>query len=351
MGIEYLGNKKQLEKFLMQYMDPYISTGKTFFDLFSGSGSVSMMAKKRGANVISNDFMVFSTCMTKAILENDSSPRFEGLHDLLSLTDADPYMQVLDYLNALNGKEGFIFSHYSPASLISDGVERMYFTEVNAKKIDAIRLQIERWTDRLKPEEKALLIADLIDGVAGVSNIAGTYGCYMKYWKEKALSPIRLCKRELVDSCYGQSFITVNGLANDVISSYKADVVYMDPPYTKRQYSAYYHILETITLYDTPRIFGKTGLREWKSKSSDYCYKRKAGKALNDLLGKANSPYFVMSYNNEGQIEHETILEIMTCYGKVRYYEQPYKRYKSNSGSSKPDEVIERLYILEIENK
>lgn len=351
MGIEFLGNKKQLEDFLMQYLTPYISAGKTFFDLFSGCGSVSLMAKKRGANVISNDFMFFSTCMTKALLENNNTPCFSGLKKYLTLSENDPYSQVIEYLNSIGGYEGFIYSHYSPASQQYDGVKRMYFTEENAKKIDAIRMQIEQWSEVLKPNEKALLIADLLDGVSGVSNIAGTYGCYMKYWKKKAITPIRLCKRELVESFPGQSFTTINGLANEVVSMYDADLIYMDPPYTKRQYSAYYHILETIALYDSPTIFGKTGLRNWRKQSSDYCYKSKASKALNDLLGKVNSPFFAMSYSNEGQIEHDKILDIMEEYGKVEYHEQPYKRYKSNNRVTNVDGVIERLYILELAKK
>ena len=348
MGIEFLGNKKQLEGFLMDNLSPYILRGKLFMDLFSGSGSVSMMMKKQGLNVIANDFLFFSSMMTKAVLENGDSPQFNGLKKVLSLRDADPYGQVIHYLNSLCGEEGFIFAHYSPASLAMDGIARMYFTEENAKKIDAVRNQIELWTENLLPEEKALLISDLLDAVSGVSNIAGTYGCYMKFWKKKALCPMNLSKRELIEPCTEQRFLTLNAYSNDIVSEYKADVIYMDPPYTKRQYSAYYHILETIALNDSPNIFGKTGLRDWKKKSSDYCYKRKASKALADLLDKANCQYFVMSYNNEGQIEHEEILRLMKKHGQVSYYETPYRRYKRNTRNAKADEVMERLYILEM---
>ena len=40
-----------------------------------------------------------------------------------------------------------------------------------------------------------------------------------------------------------------------------ADTVYLDPPYTKRQYAAYYHILETISLGDEPIVEGICGIR------------------------------------------------------------------------------------------
>lgn len=34
-------------------------------------------------------------------------------------------------------------------------------------------------------------------------------------------------------------------------------VVYADPPYSRAQYSRYYHLLETLILYDYPEISGK----------------------------------------------------------------------------------------------
>lgn len=348
MSIDFLGNKKQLEAFLMDNLAPYITPGKTFFDLFSGSGSVSLMIKKRGMNVIANDFMFFSSTMTKAILENGGDPRFDGLKNEIEINEEDSYGSVISYLNSLEGEDGFIYKHFSPAALEYDGIERMYFTIDNARKIDAIRNKIETWSDLIRPEQKALLILDLLEAVSGVSNIAGTYGCYMKYWKEKALSPICLQKSNLVNPIEDQTFATYNRYANDIISEYDADIIYMDPPYTKRQYSAYYHILETIALADSPSIIGKTGLRDWRQKSSDYCYKRKAPNALQDLLEKARGSIFVMSYNNEGQIPHDVIMNIMKEHGKVLFYETPYRRYKSNNKNAKADEVIERLYILEM---
>ena len=36
----------------------------------------------------------------------------------------------------------------------------------------------------------------------------------------------------------------------------KADIVYIDPPYNSRQYSRFYHVLETLTKWDKPELFG-----------------------------------------------------------------------------------------------
>ena len=84
--------------------------------------------------------------------------------------------------------------------------------------------------------------------------------------------------------------------ANELVGRVEAPIIYADPPYTKRQYSAYYHILETIARNDRPEIGGKTGLRNWKEHSSRYCYRRSAGKALEELLEREpyEAPRFIL---------------------------------------------------------
>lgn len=349
MGIEFLGNKKQLESFILGSMEKVIDNScHTFFDLFSGTGSVSAALKRAGYNVIANDFLSFTSCLTRAILCNNREPDFAGLKEVLkdSYLEYDPYGAVLHYLNQLSGREGFVYKNYSPASIRFSDVTRMYFTEENAKKIDGVRMAIEEWSPMLTTDEKCLLIADLIYATSAVSNVAGTYGCYIKRWKANALKELVLTKSLIIP---GKATYTVHCEdANEIVKKYSVDVIYADPPYTKRQYSAYYHILETIACYDDPVISGTTGLRDWKAAASDYCYKRKAPRALQNLLSNMKCKYFVLSYSNEGQISHEDILELMKPYGHVTVFEMPYRRYKSNTLKQKNDGVTERLYILKM---
>jgi adenine-specific DNA-methyltransferase len=51
-----------------------------------------------------------------------------------------------------------------------------------------------------------------------------------------------------------QEHIIFNEDINFLITKTSHDVVYLDPPYNARQYSANYHILETIAKYDNPQI-------------------------------------------------------------------------------------------------
>ena len=293
-----------------------------------------------------NDFLTCCAVMTKAILLNDGAPEFRGLREaapeiFAGESTRSPYERVLAYLNRLEGREGFIYGNYSPASLEQCEYERMYFTRENARKIDDVRETIAEWSGLLEEREEALLIADLLFAVSAVSNIAGTYGCYIK--------PLWLTPRRFTAG--GGGHTVWNCDANELVGRVEAPIIYADPPYTKRQYSAYYHILETIARNDRPEIGGKTRLRNWKEHSSRYCYRRSAGKALEELLERARCQYFFLSYNSDGQIPHEEIRSIMARFGETRYWEVPYKRYKSNSAVSRKPPLTERLYLADLRER
>lgn len=55
-----------------------------------------------------------------------------------------------------------------------------------------------------------------------------------------------------------------------MINDVSGDILYLDPPYTKNQYSVQYHLLETIALYDNPEIKGVTGARDTSGLSSNF---------------------------------------------------------------------------------
>ena len=62
--------------------------------------------------------------------------------------------------------------------------------------------------------------------------------------------------------------------ANSLIKRIEGDILYLDPPYNSRQYSANYHLLNTIADYKSFTPKGKTELREYNK--SNYCSKAKS---------------------------------------------------------------------------
>ena len=134
----------------------------------------------------------------------------------------------------------------------------------------------------------------------------------------------------------------------ELLENYPYDIIYLDPPYNQRQYAPNYHILETIAKYDSPTIKGVVGMRNYDNQKSNFCNKTKALNDLELICKSKNYKYILLSYNCEGIMPQNSILEIMQKYGDVKIEEYDYPRYKSNNnGKSKYKKFIkEQLYIL-----
>lgn len=348
MAIEYLGHKQQLLPFLMPLFDS-IGGGRPTkaVDLFCGTGSVSGALREAGWAVHANDTLSLCVVMTSALLLNPAAPDFAGIPDARGDGHGTRYAQVLASLQALPPEEGYCWRTFSPASARFEDVTRQYFTAENAARVDAIRAQIQRWRPWLTAGEHALLLRSLVEAVNAVSNIAGTYGCYMKHWKRRAKKPLTLSPLSLSAGGLPAARHAVSQEDAAAAAAVEATVAYADPPYTKRQYAAYYHVLETIIRDDRPVPAGSTGLRDWAQDASDWCYKRRAPAALEQLLGALASPHLLLSYNEDGQIPHERILDILRRHGRVTVHEHTHRRYKSSDLDHKGNQLIERVYHLE----
>jgi adenine-specific DNA-methyltransferase len=130
----------------------------------------------------------------------------------------------------------------------------MYFSDENAMKCDAIRIQIEKWREEkiISEEEYYFLLASLLENVDKVANTASVYGAFLKNLKKSAqnifqLKPANFYLNDDENKVYNLD-------VNDLIKNTSHDVVYLDPPYNTRQYGANYHLLETIAKYDNPKI-------------------------------------------------------------------------------------------------
>lgn len=323
MGYRYIGSKARIADEIIEYIKETatIEPGGYFVDAFSGTGAVAERASQIGWPVYVNDMMKNAVIMSEArLLSLDDVPfdYFGG------------YEEVIRILNSLIGEEGFIWKEYSPASMRFQLNERRYFTEENAKKIDAISATIHGWKDRniISHQEFVLLLSDLIQAVNNVANIAGTYGCFLSRWTANAKESLSLSTSLL------KKTRTIYKTSNcDVfnVESHPGDIVYLDPPYTKRQYASYYHILETIVCGDQPEVSGVSGLRPWKDKASVFCYKSKALNALSELILKQKANRTILSYSNDGHIRLEELVDRLSLYGEVVLVElKTIGRYRPN---------------------
>jgi adenine-specific DNA-methyltransferase len=314
-------------------------------DVFCGTAAVSQALSAAGCRVVASDHLRLCVVLAEAALLAPAQPAFLGLRgEILRAGGTSWYESALAALQREPPKAGFIHATYSPASAASGEHERRYFTADNAARIDTIRSRIEEWSSRLTRGERSVLLRDLVVAANRVSNTAGTYGCFLKEWKPRALQPLQLVT--CVGMHGGRGHEVFHRDATQAAHTQDVDALYLDPPYTKRQYAAYYHVLETIVVGDRPRVDGVTGLRPWKERDSDFCHRRRAPQALRDLIRGVNVAKLFLSYSDDGHIEHETIIEILRSRGKVRWWEQPTRRYRSSSLRQQRAVVHERLYAL-----
>ena len=333
MTLNYIGSKKSLLNFIEAVLNcNKISKKKqTFGDLFAGTGIVGQyFFDKYKYKIVSNDLEKYSYIINTAFLKcNYTKPL--GIY--------------IKKLNLLEGIEGLVYKTYSPGCPQEN---RMFWTKENAKKIDAIREEIEiyKTNGKIDDDQYNFLLASLITSADKVANIASVYGAFLKKFKPSALKEFEL-KPVHILNC--RKKLAQNKILNDDIKNVteRCDIIYLDPPYNNRQYGANYFPLNFIAQYDENiEIRGKTGLFDYNK--SKYCVKKEVKQEFKNLLEilMPNTKYLLLSYNNEGLMNHAEISEILLKYGNVKLYKHKYKKFKSNK-SNPDDSVIEYIFFLE----
>ena len=339
--MRYIGGKSLLISNIINTVKYYVGDNAKVIDAFAGSGIVSLKLKESGYKVISNDIMYFPYVMIKGFLENNTEPYFNkisrsGLYEVLNfLNTADVYS------TGFTDDDFFVYNNYSP----TNSCERMFFQNKNAKRIDFIRLMIDKWyKERLiNIQEYFYLLSALLQAVPYISNITGTYASYLKFWDKRTYNDLTLKNLPLINSIY-QSKV-YNLPCNDLLLRESADMLYMDAPYDEKQYPSRYHVLETIAKYDNPEIHGKSGIREWQSARSDFCSKKTVENAFKTAISLANVKFVVISYSSEGLVSIENLIDICEkfAYGEVRCEKIKYRRYKNLNKSKNSKDLFEYI--------
>lgn len=337
MAVRYIGSKARVAEAILDLIgEP--KGDSVFADLFAGTGAVLEVAADRGWSIRLNDHLLSAVVMSRARLVSRQDAPFSAFGGyeaaLARLGDAQPH-------------EGFMWREYSPASARFCETERRYFTELNAAQIDGCRRQIACWyeTGAISEVESHLLLADLLHSANSVANIAGTYGCFLSNWSQQAKRQLTLLPRDLRGDR-----VNVELHCGDVaaVPNKVNDVVYLDPPYTKRQYAAYYHILETLAYGDEPMVTGKTGLRSWRHLASNYCYKRRALDSLVELVAGMRAETIFLSYSNEGHVKREELVSRLASFATVQVHELgSIGRYRPNATAAENSTSVQE-YVIEI---
>jgi adenine-specific DNA-methyltransferase len=324
----YIGSKKSLISFLDSHISNVITNETVFADLFAGTGVVSQYFKNKVMTVVANDAEFYSYVINYAMLKSDFS-------DKLAL--------LIEELNNLTGIEGIITKHYA--------TDRQFFTVDNAKRMDAIRTKIEELknTEAINEKEYYYLIASFLIASDKVANTASVYGAYLKKYKSSALKSLLMKPIHTITNNSDKNHNACNQDTLNLIQDFVFDVVYIDPPYNHRQYSANYGLLNYLAYYDSNiEIVGKSGLIKNYFKSS-FCKKAEVLASFEKLIQQLKAKVIFVSYNNEGLLSKDELTQVFEKYGTVTCYVEEYKKFLSHKESKHKEIKVVQEYLFQID--
>ncbi len=357
----YLGAKT---KILPQIAGAISNLGKidSVCDIFSGSLAVSLFLKRQGHSVIANDINRLSYAYARAYLTQNSIPQFEigkllpklkngSLLELRSLAtefrdqqretfdldnvrgefrswnDYSGQMESLSLVLAyLQGAEkpshtkldvrSDVLDHYTKAGKNSSFLsvrgtrgKRNYFSPRNAHRLDFILSHVRHWTRSglLSEGHKYTLLSIILDSMERHVNIQGTYHDFPRsLLEDRARKPLRLVfpnyfgllqtKKRHVAACEDS--------LKYIKKAPKHDLLYIDPPYNFRQYTAYYHLPNFFVLYpdidDLDGYLSKLEFVRGQNMSDDFTSsfsnRERFLPALKELIETAKCRHVILSY-------------------------------------------------------
>ena len=351
--ITYIGNKRALLSFIGTAVEKVkADLGKRkldVVDIFSGSGIVARYLKQHADKLYVNDFEDYCETLNKCYLANATSFNFNTLKMY--------YNYVVHELNTKPLKSGCIAEMYAPKDdqNIQAG-ERVFYTTRNAMYIDTARQLIETVPEPYRTFLKAPLLyaASVHTNTSGVfkgfyknsKTGIGQYGGDGKNALQRILAPIEL--QLPVFSNYECDVKIFKRDSNELASELpETDLVYIDPPYNQHPYGSNYFMLNLINSYLPPaEVSEVSGIpKEWNK--SQYNKKQTAKDSMYDLCRKLKTKYLLISFNSEGFISKDEMVEMLSTLGEVEVLDKEYNTFRGSRNLAERDiHVTEHLYLV-----
>jgi len=329
----YLGNKNSILPFIDNIIKNEIGHFDSFCDIFSGTGVVGNYFNKKDNKIIFNDLLYHNFVSINAFLNQDKF-------------NQDKLLKIINDFNNLSiEKENYFSNNFG----------NRYFSKKNAIKIGFIREEIRNLFihDNINLKEKFILLTSLNYSIDRIANTVGHYDAYIKKDLKDLNFEMKLISTNTEKNINNKIY---NKDANLLIRDIECDILYLDPPYNSRQYSDAYHLLENLSLWQKPEVFGVAKKFDRSKIKSEYC-KINASILFDDLIQNAKCKYILLSYNNMGnngngrsnaKISDEQIMKSLSKRGKVKVFEQDYKEF--NTGKEKRNDNKERIFFVKISN-
>jgi adenine-specific DNA-methyltransferase len=347
--ITYIGNKRRLlpliESALVKARDLLGRDLISFADVFAGTGVVARMARRFSHTLYINDFEPYSA-FSNAVYHRNYSEIDIGAINAARLE--------VNEIASSKAVVGFITELYSPEDEARiKKQDRVFYTRRNAMFIDTARREIDRFPQALRP----FILAPLIQRSSVHVNTSGVFKGFYKNGKgvgqfggnlRNALQ--RICAPIEIPLAVFSRFerrVRISQLeASEFVGRLPPiDVAYFDPPYNQHPYGSNYFMLNLILKYERPTEISRvSGIpRDWQR--SDYNVRARAMRALHSVLERCPARILLVSYNSEGFISVDDMIEMLTSLGVVTVYDQEYNTFRGcRNLSARSAHVTEFLF-------
>lgn len=327
----YTGSKYKLMPWIKELILENCPEHQSLFDVFGGTGVVTAELLDITDSAIINDFLFSNEVIYQA---------FFG-------TEGYDNAKLMKYVERYNGIDKSLLKE----NYVSENYGDKYFRYEDAKLIGMIREEIQNdyKAGKINNREYQILLASLLYSFDRCANTVGHYEAYIKGKEIRSEFTF-----ELIEPIQTEKKINIyREDANELSRRVSADIAFIDPPYNSRQYSRFYHVMETITKWEKPELVG-TAMKPPEENMSDYC-RNAATKAFADLIGNLSVKYIVVTYNNtydskssssRNKITLEEIQEILESRGETQIFEKDYHRF--NAGKTDASNHKELVFITKV---
>jgi len=288
---------------------PHIVRGVSAFpesgrvlDLFSGTSRVARGLKQTGRYVIANDHLTYAAALARCYVQADADRWL------------DEATRLIAELSEVAPAAGYFTKAFCE--------DARYFQPHNGARVDAIREEIAR---RALPSElEAIALVSLMEAADRVDSTTGVQMAYLKQWATRAFNDLEL-RVPAILSGPGEA---LHLEAVDAASFVEADVAYIDPPYNQHSYMGNYHVWESLVRWDKPDTYGIANKRlQCKEYKSDFNSKRRIRQGLEAVFSAVRCKHLLVSFNNEGHVDREDMIALLSERGHVGVVAVDFKRY------------------------
>ena len=326
--INYIGNKEKIVEWISSLLP---SDAKSFFDVFAGGCSVAYMAKEMGLQVYANDIMKINYHIAEALIENSVETLDEK--DVELIFHGEPF-------------KGFMTRNYT----------NQFYFEDECMQLDLYRTNIEKLSTKYKKSLALTLMRRAMIRKMPYSRFTIKWE-KVKQLRDEEYSYLHYKRRrhyhnqsfrfhfednlkEYNDSIFdnGQKNTAYNLDVYDALEKIKADIIYMDPPYTgtMNDYFGFYGLLDSYITSTIAEPF-----------SNNFINKNTIIHQFDNLFSRlTNYKYWMLSYNSRSKPSKDELLQLLKKYSNnVIVHEMPYA-YRV-TGKEKKKKDIEYVFIAQ----